>query len=509
LRLSSTSGDGLGGGFLDIVSWGAIRTAVVFGAMTLLLSGCEWNDFFNPGEPKIIDPDQKPLVVPILDTLASGIEAPDTAFSDATDIEPGDLIPDVSDYRIGPNDLVNVSIFDLLGEGTGEQVKSVRVTETGSISLPFISPVHASGLTERGLEEAVSKAYEDARLIRNAKVSVTVEEARARTFSIQGNVGNPGEYQITRPDFRMLDAMVTARAPAVSLGVPYAYVIRKPVAPTNAAEPTEQPEQNSNAPVIPPPPSSDQSNPMIPPAAPSEQQPAPAPAPAPTPAPQEQPAPIPAPNPPASQPGDLLAPPPTAPPGPQGRANPAAPGIRPVAMDNALPQESSSIFKFDDVDNPTDQRIIRVPIDQLRQYGELKYNVVIRPGDMIIIPDPVNGVYYFGGHVLRAGVFSLTGTPVTLKQAWIAAGGADDFAFPNRTEIIRRIGSNREVAVRVDLSKILALTEPDIYLKPNDTIFVGTHFIATFLAAGRNSFRITYGFGFLYDRNFYTGANGF
>src|SRR5580658_5823409 len=173
---------------------GRIRSALVFGALAMLLAGCDaspWNDFLNPGEPKILDPDQKPLIVPILDTLASGIEEPDTAFSDATDIEPADLIPDVSDYRIGPNDLVSVSIFDLLGEGTGEQVKQVRVTETGSISLPFIPPVKASGLTERELEDAVSKAYEDARLIRNARVSASVQEARARTFSIQGNVGNP------------------------------------------------------------------------------------------------------------------------------------------------------------------------------------------------------------------------------------------------------------------------------------------------------------------------------
>ena len=203
--------------------------------------------------------------------------------------------------------------------------------------------------------------------------------------------------------------------------------------------------------------------------------------------------PIPTPGP-ASQPGDLLSPRPTTPAGPQGRANP--PG-------------SPKIFQFDDVENPTDVRVIRVPIDQLRQYGELKYNIVIRPSDMIIVPDPTTGVYYFGGHVFRAGVFSLSGTEVTLKQAWIAAGGADDFAFPNRTEVIRRIGSNREVCVRVDLSKILALSEPDIYLKPNDVVFVGTHFIAPFVAAVRNSFRFTYGFGFLYDRNFYNGPNGF
>jgi polysaccharide biosynthesis/export protein len=445
---------------------GRVRSALVLGALTMLLAGCDaspWNDFLNPGEPKILDPDQKPLIVPILDTLASGIEEPDTAFSDATDIEPADLIPDVADYRIGPNDLVSVSIFDLLGEGTGEQVKVIRVTETGSISLPFIPPVKAQGLTERELEDAVSKAYEDARLIRNARVAVQVQEARARTFSIQGNVGSPGEYQITRPDFRMLDALVTAHGPETAIGVPYAYVIRKLTQP---GEPGSSPSGEPGSPT--------NSN-------------------SPLPSPPSPTSPIPTPGP-TSQPGDLLSPPPTTPAGPQGRANPPA---------------SSQIFQFDDVENPTDVRVIRVPIDQLRQYGELKYNIVIRPSDMIIVPDPTTGVYYFGGHVLRAGVFSLSGTEVTLKQAWIAAGGADDFAFPNRTEVIRRIGSNREVCVRVDLSKILALSEPDIYLKPNDVVFVGTHFVAPFLAAVRNSFRITYGFGFLYDRNFYNGPNGF
>jgi polysaccharide biosynthesis/export protein len=428
------------------------------------LSGCEINDFLNPGEPKIMSPG-RPMVVPVLDTLASGIEEPDSAFSAATDIEPADLIPDVADYKIGPNDLVNISIFDLLGEGTGEQVKTVRVTETGMISLPFIPPVKADGLTERDLETAVSKAYEDARLIRNARVSVTVSEARARTFAIQGNVASPGEYQITRPDFRMLDAMVASRAPITSIGVDYAYIIRKTPAATSPGGTPSTPTSPDGTPA------------------------------------------------PSTQPGDLLAPPqpstsPTIPP-PQGRANPAVGSSHAVAMNNVAQQDSSKIFKFDDVEAPSDVRIIRVPIDQLRQYGELKYNVVIRPNDMIIVPDPVQGVYYMGGHVARMGVYSLSGQKVTLKQAWISAGGADDFAMPYRTEVIRRIGSNREVCVRINLGDILAMQQPDIYLKPNDVVYVGTHLIAPFLAAIRNSFRLTYGAGFLYDRNFYNGVNQF
>ena len=54
----------------------------------------------------------------------------------------------------------------------------------------------------------------------------------------------------------------------------------------------------------------------------------------------------------------------------------------------------------------------------------------------------------------------------------------------------------------MDLDKIFAGHEPDIYLKPDDQVMVGTNVLAPFLSAVRGAFRITYGFGFLYDRNF-------
>lgn len=54
----------------------------------------------------------------------------------------------------------------------------------------------------------------------------------------------------------------------------------------------------------------------------------------------------------------------------------------------------------------------------------------------------------------------------------------------------------------MDLDKIFDGQQPDIYLKPNDQVMVGTNAIAPFLAATRNAFRITYGFGFLYDKNY-------
>jgi hypothetical protein len=158
-------------------------------------------------------------------------------------------------------------------------------------------------------------------------------------------------------------------------------------------------------------------------------------------------------------------------------------------------------FEFNGPEYVENTRVIRIPYQPLND-GDLKYNVVIKPFDMIVVPDPVVGEYYMGGHVNVTGVYSLTARKINLKQAVVAARGLDGIAIPSRTEIIRRVGDNKEIFVRVDLDKIFSGTQPDIYLKPNDIVNVGTNFVAPFIAAVRNGFRVTYGFGFLYDRNY-------
>ena len=422
-----------------------------------LLGGCDFggNDFINPSEPYILDTPGH--TVPILDTVAPGVEEPDEAYSQATDIEPDDLVPNVTDYRIAVDDVINIGIQDLQGEGTGEQIKTVRVTETGMVNLPYISPVKAEGLTELELQDAVVAAYENAKMIQHAQVTVTVAQANGRTYKILGNVGNPGEYAISKPDFRMLDAMVAARAPNVTIGVDYAYVIRDIKA--------EQEQEGAEAPTT----------------APSDMNEAPT-------------------TTPSTNPGDLL--------NPQGKAD--APPGSPVLMDDTTGAAASppgESFQFNSPPEQSDTRVIRIPIHDLLQLGELKYNIVIRPGDKIYVPDPVNGVYYMGGHIQRSGVYSLSGTKITIKQAWVAAGGADQNAIPRRTEIIRRIGDNKEVFVRINMSKVWSGLQPDVFLKPDDTVEVGTDMLAPFITILRNAPSLTTGIGLSYQRNFYTGVN--
>jgi hypothetical protein len=146
-------------------------------------------------------------------------------------------------------------------------------------------------------------------------------------------------------------------------------------------------------------------------------------------------------------------------------------------------------------------RVIRIPLDALRR-GELKYNIPIRPNDQIYVQPPDTGLYFVGGHVARPGTFQMTGQKVTLMDAIIGASMLDGLAIPQRTDIIRHVDPDHQVYVRVDLSKVFSGESPDVYLKPGDKVMVGTNALAPFMAAIRGGFRMTYGFGFLYDRNY-------
>ena len=135
------------------------------------------------------------------------------------------------------------------------------------------------------------------------------------------------------------------------------------------------------------------------------------------------------------------------------------------------------------------QRIIEVPIKKLKQ-GDSSYNLVIRPGDTIYVKEPEVGVVYIDGEVFRPGVFNLDPSgKLTLSRLIAAAGGPSPLAFPDRVDLTRMIDDNRQAIIRVNLAAIRVGTEPDIYLKPNDHIIMGTSFIATPLAIFRNGLR--------------------
>jgi hypothetical protein len=148
------------------------------------------------------------------------------------------------------------------------------------------------------------------------------------------------------------------------------------------------------------------------------------------------------------------------------------------------------------------ERVIEIDYQSLIS-GDSRLNIIIRPNDLIYVQPSDFGFVYVDGEIVRAGVYTLPGTGhLTASRLVAAAGGLNAIAIPERCDLIRRVGTNREATVRFNLAAIRRRTEPDFELKPDDHIIVGTNFWATPLAVIRNGFRVTYGWGFLLDRNF-------
>jgi polysaccharide biosynthesis/export protein len=149
------------------------------------------------------------------------------------------------------------------------------------------------------------------------------------------------------------------------------------------------------------------------------------------------------------------------------------------------------------------QRVIEVPVAPLVQ-GVAQYNLVVRAGDVISVPGPRQGFVYLGGPgASRPGVYQLPFTgKLTLQRLIMASGGLSSIAIPERVDITRMVGDDRQATVRLNLRAIAEGTQPDLFLKPDDMINVGTNFWALPLAIIRGGMRASYGFGFLLDRNF-------
>ncbi|MEM9754033.1 MAG: SLBB domain-containing protein, partial [Planctomycetota bacterium] len=148
------------------------------------------------------------------------------------------------------------------------------------------------------------------------------------------------------------------------------------------------------------------------------------------------------------------------------------------------------------------QRIIEVPYERLLN-GDMRYNIVVRPGDVIRIPSQNAGFIYLMGQVARPGTYTVPGERrLTIKQAIASAGGFGGLANTRKVDLVRRVGADTEATVRLDVAAIFHGTEPDLYLKPEDLINVGSSGWAVPLAVIRNGFRVSYGFGFVADRNF-------
>lgn len=104
----------------------------------------------------------------------------------------------LTDYQIGPEDLLQITLFNVSpsNEGVTPRTVSVRVSQHGLLSLPLVGTIKASGMTTAMLERDLQKRYDQ--YIHNPYVGISIAEYRQRV-SVIGAVLKPGVIDLTAP----------------------------------------------------------------------------------------------------------------------------------------------------------------------------------------------------------------------------------------------------------------------------------------------------------------------
>ncbi|MBL0029945.1 MAG: polysaccharide export protein [Rhodanobacteraceae bacterium] len=148
-----------------------LRFAALVALLLLSLAGCSSSSALKSGSAKAV-------------TATQSLPPPDTTAASGAYVG-------VSDYRVGPLDLLEVSVFQV-----PDLNRTVRINNTGQISLPLIGAIRAGGKTVTELEAEIA-AKLSAQFLQNPQVSVFVKEFSSQRITVEGAVKNPGIFPIT------------------------------------------------------------------------------------------------------------------------------------------------------------------------------------------------------------------------------------------------------------------------------------------------------------------------
>lgn len=96
-----------------------------------------------------------------------------------------------TDYRVGPNDLLEVEVY-----GVPDLKRTVRVNSSGMVSLALVGNLSLAGLTAQQAEAIIAAKYGE-KYLQNPQVSVFIKEFTTQRITIEGAVAKPGIYPVT------------------------------------------------------------------------------------------------------------------------------------------------------------------------------------------------------------------------------------------------------------------------------------------------------------------------
>jgi polysaccharide export outer membrane protein len=155
--------------------WRALMAVMVTVAAGLFLNGC--NDY----SPSETSSSSHPI-------NAEGGKVDQLSRASAPYI--AQSTPGASGYKIGPLDVLEISVFKV-----PELTQSVQVADNGFINLPLVGDIQAAGKTPSAVEAELRKKL-DGGYVKNPSVRVFVKEFNSSRVTVDGAVRNPGVWPL-------------------------------------------------------------------------------------------------------------------------------------------------------------------------------------------------------------------------------------------------------------------------------------------------------------------------
>ena len=321
------------------------------------------------------------------------------------------------DYLIGNGDLLDISVFDV-----PELSKEVRVSQTGTISIPLIPVrVRIAGLSETQAEVKIAELLEANGLVSHPEVGVAVKEHRSQPITVVGAVIHPMVYQADR-EVALLEVLAEAGGIANDAGDTVIVTRRRTFSLVEA----ESPQTNSGAAA----PGSGEPPPLDPPAAQSVPE----------------------------KPADAS---------PKTQSFPSA-----EELAQAKPPAASASAETAEAPANPDSISITINLNDLLETGDTRNNIQLHAGDVVTVPHA--GIVYVLGAVTRPGGFVVSNdrTQLTTLKVLSLAGGLTNIAKTQHAVIIRKDDTGKQTETPVDLKKVMNRESEDITMHPSDILFV-------------------------------------
>jgi len=165
----------------------------------------ELHVLFSEGDPQAAPAEPTAPAEPAVDDNGDVVtEAPaevyDPLVPPKVAIEPPDVpvsfffhasTANADDYRLGPEDVIEVRVFEL-----DQLNRTLRVSGDGKIELPLVGSIEVSGLTPNKVAAQIADRLRD-RYVQNPQVSIFITEFKSQKISLLGAVANPASYPLS------------------------------------------------------------------------------------------------------------------------------------------------------------------------------------------------------------------------------------------------------------------------------------------------------------------------